>query len=79
MCFKGWCASAKAQGTAACEACVDNGCGWCIGQAWCVKDEANICDNAGDHVGEASGQMECPAGIKSAQDAEAGIHIRVET
>ena len=56
-----------------CESCVENGCGWCIGQAWCVKDEANICDDAYDHIGEASGNTVCPAGIASAKDAESKI------
>lgn len=59
-----------------CEACVENGCGWCIGQAWCVQDKANICDDAMDHIGEASGNTVCPVGIRSAKDAESKIKPR---
>ena len=28
-----------------CAACREHECGWCLGDAWCVKDEPNICQD----------------------------------
>ena len=56
-----------------CAACRENECGWCVGNAWCVKDEPNICEDQFDHIGYASDQLQCPADGPTAAKLEQDI------
>jgi len=56
-----------------CTACVKGGCGWCLGQGWCVEDMPGICQSVEDHIGRATGHASCPANAKSGAEIEAEI------
>lgn len=48
-----------------CQACLRDGCGWCIGERACVPDEVWMCQGEDDHVGSIGLTNECPKMIES--------------
>ena len=56
-----------------CASCVKGGCGWCLGQGWCVEDMPGICSSFEDHIGRATGHAACPADAKSSAQIEEEI------
>jgi len=43
-----------------CQSCFSAGCGWCIGERACVKDEPWYCQGQEDHVGSIGNHKQCP-------------------
>ena len=60
-----------------CQSCVSGGCGWCLGQGWCVEDQPGICSGFEDHIGRATGNVECPKDAKSSADIERELAERL--
>ena len=59
-----------------CKSCTKGGCGWCLGQGWCVEDVPGICNGFEDHIGRATGK-ECPANAKTAAEIEKELAERL--
>ena len=43
-----------------CQSCLNNRCGWCLGERACVKDEPWMCQGQEDHVGSIGQHKQCP-------------------